>query len=173
MWYDVYDVLEYVDANVQLDPTLDDVPWNQLWEIEDCTVKMHAIRVTKETWRRQSNCLVERQEEQDVRTTELNAAPKPVDKVPVTDTATDEDPMVFESRVHGEHLVAKLTANDSFLTDIKSGYEHDSLFMKVLKQPDQHTAFMVHDQLIWSHNWGGNKFSACHQQRWAVNHYTA
>ena len=95
---------------------------------------------------------MERQEEQDVRTTELNAAPKPVDKVPVTDTATDEDPMVFESRVHGEHLVAKLTANDSFLTDIKSGYEHDSLFMKVLKQPDQHTAFMVHDQLIWSHN---------------------
>jgi hypothetical protein len=30
MWYDVYDVSEYVDANVQLNPTLDDVPWNQL-----------------------------------------------------------------------------------------------------------------------------------------------
>ena len=58
--------------------------------------------------------------------------------------------MVFESRARGEHLVAKLTTNDSFLADIKSGYEHDSLFVKVLKQPDQHTAFMVRDQLIWS-----------------------
>jgi len=29
-WYNVYDILEYVNANVRLDPTLDDVPWNQL-----------------------------------------------------------------------------------------------------------------------------------------------
>jgi hypothetical protein len=48
-WYDVYDVSEYVDADVWLDPTLDDVPWNRLREIEDRTVEMHAIRVTKET----------------------------------------------------------------------------------------------------------------------------
>jgi len=100
---------------------------------------------------------VERQEERDVHTTELAVAPEPVDEVSVTDTATDEDPMVFESRAHGDHLVAKLTANDSFLTDIKSGYKHDSLFVKVLKQPDQHTAFTVHDQLIWSHNHGGEQ----------------
>ena len=79
-------------------------------------------------------------------------ASEPLDKVPVTDTVTDEDPMVFESRVRGEHLVAKLTANDSFLADIKLGYKHNSLFVKVLKQPDQHTAFTVRDQLIWSRN---------------------
>ena len=48
-WYDVYDILEYINADVWLDPTLDDVPWNWLQEIEDHTVKMHAIRVTKET----------------------------------------------------------------------------------------------------------------------------
>jgi hypothetical protein len=29
-WYDVYDVSEYVDADVQLNPTLDDMPWNWL-----------------------------------------------------------------------------------------------------------------------------------------------
>jgi len=45
----VYDVSEYVDADIWLDPTLDDVPWNQLQEIDDCTVEMHAIRVTEET----------------------------------------------------------------------------------------------------------------------------
>ena len=49
---------------------------------------------------------------------------------------TEEDPTVFESRAHSEHLVAKLTANNSFLTDMKSGYKHDSLFAKILKQPD-------------------------------------
>ena len=65
--------------------------------------------------------------------------------------------MVFELRACGEHLVAKLTANDSFLADIKLGYEHDSLFMKILKQPDQHTAFTIHDQLIWSRNQGGKQ----------------
>jgi hypothetical protein len=70
--------------------------------------------------------------------------------VPVAVTSTEEDLTVFESRVHSEHLVAKLTANDSFLADIRSGYEHNSLFAKVMKQPDQHTAFTVHDQLIWS-----------------------
>jgi len=150
----VYDVSEYVDADVRLDPTLDDVPWNRLREIEDRTVEMHAIRVTEETRRRKSNCLAERQEERDVRATELVAAPEPMTEVPVAVAATEEDPAVFASRACGEHLVAKLTANDLFITDIKSGYDHDSLFAKVLKQPDQHAAFMIRDQLIWSRNRG-------------------
>jgi hypothetical protein len=153
MWYNVYDVLEYVDANIQLDPTLDNVPWNWLQEIEDRTVEMHVIRVTEET--RQCNHLAEHQEEHDVHTTELAVAPEPVNGVPVTVTATEEDLTVFESRVHGEHLVAKLTTNNLFLADIRSGYEHDSLFAKVMKQPDQHTVFTVRDQLIWSCNRGG------------------
>jgi hypothetical protein len=49
MWYDVYDVSEYVDADIRLDPTLDDVPWNRLREIKDHTVEMHTIQVTEET----------------------------------------------------------------------------------------------------------------------------
>jgi len=73
---------------------------------------------------------------------------------PVAVTATGEDLTVFESRVRSEHLVAKLTANNLFLTDIRSGYEHDSLFAKVMKQPDQHTVFTICDQLIWSRNRG-------------------
>ena len=79
-------------------------------------------------------------------------APEPTNGAPVATTATEEDLTVFESRARGEHLVAKLTSNDSFLTDIRSGYEHDLLFAKVMKQPDQHTAFMVRDQLVWSCN---------------------
>jgi len=79
---------------------------------------------------------------------------EPVNEVPVTSVVTKEDLTVFESRVSSEHLVAKLTTNNSFLTDIKSGYEHNSLFMKVLKQPDQHAAYTIYDQLIWSCNWG-------------------
>jgi len=71
---------------------------------------------------------------------------------PVAVTATEEDLTVFESRACSEHLVAKLTANNSFLADIRSGYEHDSLFAKVVKQPDQHTVFTVCDQLVWSRN---------------------
>jgi hypothetical protein len=148
----VHNVSEYVDADVWLDPTLDDVPWNRLREIEDHTIEMHAIRVTEETQRCKSNRLAERQEERDVRATELAAAPEPVTEAPVAVAATEEDPTVFASRARGEHLVAKLTANDSFITDIKSGYEHDSLFAKVLKQADQHAAFTICDQLIWSRN---------------------
>jgi hypothetical protein len=156
-WYDVYDVSEYVNADVRLNPTLDDVPWNRLQEIKDHTVEMHAIQVTKVTRRHQSNHLAERQEEQDDCAAGLAVASEPLDEVPVTDTVTDEDPMVFESRACGEHLVAKLTVNDSFLADIKLGYKHNSLFLKVLKQPDQHTAFTVCDQLIWSRNQGGEQ----------------
>jgi len=89
---------------------------------------MHAIRVTEETRRRKSNRLAERQEECNVRTAELAAAPEPMTGVPVAVAATEEDPTVFVSRARGEHLVAKLTANDLFITDIKSGYHHDSLF---------------------------------------------
>jgi len=103
----VYDVLEYVDANVRLDPTLDDMPWNRLREIEDRTVEMHAIRVTEETRRCKSNRLVEHQEDHDVRAAELAAAPEPEMGVPVAVAATEEDPTVFESRARGEHLVAK------------------------------------------------------------------
>src|SRR5580704_8055331 len=130
-WYDVYDVSEYVDADVRLDPTLDNVPWNRLREIKDRTVEMHAIRVTEETRQRKSNRLAECQEDRDVRAAELAAAPETETGAPVAVAATEKDPTVFESRARGEHLVAKLTANNSFLTDIKSGYEHDSLFVKV------------------------------------------
>jgi hypothetical protein len=111
MWYDVYNISEYVDADVRLDPTLDDVPWNQLQEIEDRTVEMHAIWVTEETWQHKSNHLVECQEEQDIHATELAAAPKPVDEVPVAVAVTEEDPTVFKSRAHGEHLVANPKRN--------------------------------------------------------------
>jgi hypothetical protein len=152
MWYDVYDVSEYANADVQLDPTLNDVPWNRLQEIEDRTVEMHTIRVTEETQQHQSNCLAECQEERDIHTPELAAAPKPVEEAPVADAVTEEDPTVFELRARGEHLVAKLTTNNMFFTDINSGYKHDSLFMKIPKQPDQHTAFTICDQLIWSRN---------------------
>ena len=79
-------------------------------------------------------------------------APEPATEAPVAVAATEEDPTVFTSRARGEHLVAKLTANDSFIADIRSGYDHDSLFAKVLKQPDQHAAFTICDQLIWSRN---------------------
>jgi len=147
-WYDVYDVSEYVDTDIRLDPTLDDVPWNRLREIEDRTIEMHVIQVTEETRWRKSNRLAERQEEHDIHTAELAAAPEPTNGAPVAVTATEEDLTVFESRAHGEHLVAKLTANDLFLTDIRSGYEHDLLFVKVMKQPNQHIAFMVCDQLM-------------------------
>jgi hypothetical protein len=156
-WYDVYNVSEYVDADVRLNPTLDDVPWNRLQEIKDRTIEMHAIWVTKEARQRKSNRLAERQEEHDVRAAELAAAPEPTTEAPVAVAATEEDPTVFASRVCGEHLVAKLTANNSFITDIKSGYDHDSLFAKVLKQPDQHAAFTIRDQLIWSRNRGGEQ----------------
>jgi hypothetical protein len=148
----VYDISEYVDADIRLDPTLDDVPWNRLREIEDRTVELHAIRVTEETRRHKSNRLAERQEQHDVCATELAAAPDPANGAPVAVAVTEEDPTVFKSRAHGEHLVAKLTANDLFLTDIGSGYKHNSLFAKVLKQPDQHAAFTIRDQLIWSRN---------------------
>jgi len=157
MWYDVYDVSEYVDTDIRLDPTLDDVPWNWLQEIEDRTVEMHAIRVTEEAQQCKSNRLAEHQEECDVRTAELAAAPEPATGAPVAVAATEEDPTVFESRACSEHLVAKLTTNDSFLADIRSGYEHNLLFAKVLKQPDQYAAFTVRDQLIWSRNRGGEQ----------------
>jgi len=120
-------------------------------------VEMHVIWVTEVTQRCQSNCLAECQEERDVRTTELVAASEPVDEAHIADPATHEDPMVFESRARGKHLVAKLTANDLFLANIKLGYTHNLLFVKVLKQPDQHTAFTVRDQLIWSRNQGGEQ----------------
>jgi Integrase zinc binding domain len=113
---------------------------------------MHAIWVTEETRQHKSNRLAEHQEECDICAAELAVAPEPTTGAPVAVAATEEDPTVFESRARGEHLVAKLTANDSFVADIRSGYDHDLLFAKVLKRPDQHAAFMIRDQLIWSRN---------------------
>jgi len=105
MWYDVYNISEYVDTDVRLNPTLDDVPWNRLREIKDRTVEMHAIRVTEETRQRKSNRLAECQEECDVRAAELAVAPEPATEAPVAVAATEEDPTVFASRARSEHLV--------------------------------------------------------------------
>jgi hypothetical protein len=47
--------------------------------------------------------------------------------------------------------------DDEFLNTVKSEYEQDTLFAIVLKQPDKHKGFMMHNSLLWRTNTCGDE----------------
>jgi hypothetical protein len=47
--------------------------------------------------------------------------------------------------------------DNEFLNTVKSEYEQDALFTIMLKQPDKHKGFMMHDSLLWRTNTHGDK----------------
>jgi hypothetical protein len=72
----------------------------------------------------------------------------------------DENPTVSQSRQRGKDLTAQLNTDNLFLNAIRHSYTDDSLFTKVLANPDDHKSFQVINRFIWAKNQGGEKVLA-------------
>ena len=77
-WNDVHDISEYANADLRLDPEMDDLPWDRVHEISTRVVKMCVSRVQNPQRSKQlEQKLQEPIHERDIQAEALNAAPPP------------------------------------------------------------------------------------------------
>ena len=132
-WEDKYPPEDYVNADVRLDPTLDELSWDRL-----CEVKGQAALLTK------LDVVEQRPRNSEGDSHEANEKDQP--------NKAEPELTVNESRTRGENLRKRMKQNDSFVQALKDNYPKDPLFSKVMKAPKDHPTFRVHDGLIWTRN---------------------
>lgn len=158
-WFDTHQLNVYVNADIRIDKEMDDLPSARVEEVQEDKVKLHATRVVETIEARQSKRLLDKRETRDLEAARIaagmsptaNATPPPVDDL-------GENPTVFQSRDRGYNLRRTVFDNHSDLIDsIRSEYDTDPLFSKILKRPDDFTAFKIEHKLIWVKNRGGER----------------
>jgi len=140
-WEDVHPSYDYVNADSQLDPEGEDLPWNHVVEIR-------AIGVST-----RQRPLREATEERDTLAENLANAPRS-SKRP-NGSEDDEDPTIFDSISEGPELRKHVEKASDFLDRVRQGYTKDILFSKIIKEKERHSSFTYRDGLFYSRNRGG------------------
>ena len=76
---------------------------------------------------------------------------------PIENPIAEEDLSIFHSQNCGDNPLKTNETTDKYLQDVKENYTQDPLFSKVLLNPDDHPAFTVKDNIIYTKNRGGEK----------------
>src|ERR1700734_2751535 len=140
-WKDVHPSYDYVNADSQLDPEGEDLPWNRVVEIR-------AIGVST-----RQRPLREATEERD--TLAENLANVPRSSKRPDGSEDDEDPTIFDSISEGPELKKHVEKASDFLDRVRQGYTKDILFSKIIKEKERHSSFTYRDGLFYSKNRGG------------------
>jgi hypothetical protein len=158
---------KYVRADTQLDPSGEDLLIPCFHKLKEQVIEIHALCSTKLRW---SCRLVERQDTQDLEAQAMakafappsgrNSEPPPSiytdDGQPTPDT--NEDTTLADALFYRTpESTPTVMGDDKFLNTIKREYEQDTLFTIMLKQPDKHKGFTIHDSLLWCTNTRGNE----------------
>ena len=144
-WKDIHPSYDFVNADLQLDPEGEDLPWNRMVEI-------HAIEVN-ETQRRKP--LRKAIEERGLLAEELDNIPKR--SVPQGGTSDDDNPTLIESLSAGPKLRKHVEKAEDFLDKVQMGYQKDPLFSKIILEKERHMSFRENKGLLYSRNRGGHE----------------
>ena len=155
-WADTHNVSEYVNADERIN-NIEELPWDRYREIQSAAVEMNAIREAVV-----SDIITEKEVreitlERDVKAAEMAAAAETDQRRVVIEE--DDDPTVFESHEKGKDLRAIVfkSENDTFIEDVKAGYDKDKLFSLIIKDPEHYKQFVVRNDLVWTKNRGGEE----------------
>jgi hypothetical protein len=165
-WDETHDIQDYVNADIRLDPEMDDIPFDRLREVEQMnnmlaeqerltTIRM-ALGGIPDAPPRRSARLQKNLEPRDVEVLEMEAAAEPSVVLEREKIPTD-DPTVFHSRKRTDILEAPPVVEDELLKAIRSQYKDDKFFKKLLNDPSAFAMFVHRDGLIYSHNRGGEE----------------
>ena len=148
-WEDTIPPEEFVNADVRLDPDLDDVSWDREIEVKtDVVCNTYRNAVAKE----RLVTIKEVVEERDLLAAELAANAEPE---PEPDRGSDEDdPTVFHSRDQGPPLRTNVEGNNSFLSDVIASYPTDAFFKHILAKLNEHSRFFKENDLLFCRNQG-------------------
>jgi len=174
-WDETKDTPQYVNADAQLDPEGEDLPWDRFKETRAMheTGKEHNTRTQR---RRQAprqadepvsfapkHPVVEAIEERQREAAELVAhkestheQPSDEHTVHVPQSNDQVDPMIRESLGQLPNLRPQVEGDHSILKDIKNGYPKDPLLSKVLENVAHHKSFEIIKDLIYTQNRAGD-----------------
>jgi hypothetical protein len=155
-WADTHDVSEYVNADAHIND-IEELPWDRYRKIQSAAVEMNVIceAVVSDTLTEKEVCEITL--ERDMKAAEMAATAKTDQRRIVVEE--DNNPMVFESCKKGKDLCAIVfkSENDTFIEDMKLGYNEDKLFSLVIKEPKHYKQFVVRNDLVWTKNRGGEE----------------
>lgn len=155
-WYDTRHSDEFVNADVQIDKDMEDLPPQRVEEIVNRKVEMQAARVVETLERQMSQQLLNKQEERDLEAAKFASGMEPKEEKSTGSEFEDEDPTVEQSQSRGKNLRKQVLDNHSGLVAaVKDSYVKDALFKKVLDKRKDYKAFEVKDGLIWTRNRSG------------------
>ena len=141
---DTHPLYDYVNADIQLDPSGEDLPWNRVVE----------IRAISDNTRNRP--LREITEEREIQAEEM--ANNQRDTEAQLDASDEgDDPTIFESISNGPELRKHVEKVTHFLDRVKRGYEKDSLFVKVIKEEGRYPSFKYRDGFLYTNNRGGQE----------------
>ena len=137
---DIHPLYYYVNADIQLDPSGEDLPWNQVVEIRAISdnTQNGPLREVTEECKIQAEEMANNQREMEA---QMDASDK------------GDDPTIFESISNGPELRKHVEKVTHFLDHVKRGYKKDSLFVKVIKEEVGQLVFHKACGLIlsWNH----------------------
>jgi hypothetical protein len=146
---DIHPPSSYVRVDAALDPDQDDLSAERAQEIVnevlDNAYKSYLVRERMESKRLQEeelHALKDIIKPRDIEAAELAQHAEP--DIPLV-PSDGPDPTIAHSRSRGKPLNITVEGSDKFFEDVKSGYENDALFKKVLAQPDDYPLFCIKD----------------------------
>jgi len=157
---DVHEYHDYVQADLRIDPTGEDLPSARYKEVVEKTVEMRAMHAME---LRRSKRLQEVKEHVEVEAEELNWEPhqpsvgkrKPDEPPETQGTRTRDHPTTLGDAL-GTGSTGKppghpttLETDDHFIQSIKDGYPNDPMFKLVIDHPEQHVkSFAIRNGII-------------------------
>jgi hypothetical protein len=143
-----------VDAHID---DIEELPWDCYRKIQSAVVEMNAIceAIVSDTLMEKEVCEITLK--RDVKAAEMAATAETDQRRIVVEE--DDDPTVFKSHEKGKDLrtVVFKSENNTFIEDIKLGYDKDKLFSLVIKEPKHYKQFVVRNDLVWTKNRGGEE----------------
>jgi hypothetical protein len=152
---DIHAAYEYVRADQRIDPTGSTLPKQRWKEMAEAQVELRAM---EEVARRRSRRLQERREARDVEADAMAAAnaaqvstTKPSVGAARPSQVEDEDVSLGDTLLGGEFVEDPLTLGDepSFLESIRSGYNQDTFFSRLEKNPTEYKGFTKGEDGLW------------------------
>jgi len=174
---DVHGYHDYVQADLRIDPTGDNLPATRYEEVVEKVVEIHAMHAMEA---RRSRCLQEARDRLEVEVQDLAPPPtrkkqlpsqhepipqpttkgrKPENELGTQQSMTLGNSLRDETSGEAPASSKHLETDKAMIEFIKNGYPTDpQLFKIILDKPEQYTkSFAIRDGLIWTINNKGSK----------------
>lgn len=136
---------DYVNADVQLDPEGEDLPWNRVTELRAMSLRPRPIKEATDDIRKIAEDM---------------AIPEPTSVTTQASARGSDNPTIYEAISRGPELHKIVEKAKGFIDEIRKGYSKDKLFSKIMNEASRYPTFTARDGLLYNRN-RGNEETLC------------